>query len=104
MAGWRAATSVLPPPAVVVTPARFAIAGAGALPVAGVVEQVHATHAGLRRERHEGRVGFGHLAAAQAVFLLGQGDHGPAFGCFVGQRSQLRGLGQFLHSSLRARE
>ena len=39
---------------------------------------------------------FGEFTAANAVFFLGQNDDGAALGRFVGERSQLRGVGQFL--------
>ena len=36
---------------------------------------------------------FLHRACAHAEFLLGQHDDAAAFGCFVGERRQLRGVG-----------
>jgi hypothetical protein len=46
--------------------------------------------------------GIGHVAAAQAVFFLGQHDDGTAFGRLVGQRGELRRVGQLLHGDARA--
>ena len=37
---------------------------------------------------------FVHVSAAQAVFFLGQHDDAAAFGRFVGQRRELRRVGQ----------
>ena len=44
----------------------------------------------------------GQLAAADAVLLLGQHDDRPALGRLVGQRRELRGVGQL--ASLDARQ
>ncbi len=56
--------------------------------------QVHAAHAGLRGERHKSRVRCGDLPSPQLEFLLGQRDDAAALGRFVGERGQLRGIGQ----------
>ena len=55
-----------------------------------------AAHAGLRGERDEVGLQLGELAAADAVFLLGQHDDRAAFRRLVGERSKLRRVGQFL--------
>ena len=55
-----------------------------------------AAHAGLRAERDEVGLQFGEFAAADAVFLLGQHDDGAALRRLVGERGQLRRVGQFL--------
>ena len=57
---------------------------------------VDAAHAGLRGEGNEGRGKLRHVAAADAVFLLGQHDDRAAFRGFVGQRGELRRIRQFL--------
>ncbi len=59
-----------------------------------VPSQVDAAHAGLRRERDELRVRLEQLALADAVPLLRQHDDRPALGRLVGERRELRGLGQ----------
>ena len=48
------------------------------------------------RERDEVRFHFGKLAAADAVFLLGQHDDRAALGRLVGERGKLRRVRQFL--------
>ncbi len=55
-----------------------------------------AAHPRLRGEGNERRAQFVHVAAAQAVLLLGQHDDAAAFRRFVGQRRQLRGVGQIV--------
>src|ERR1700742_4766281 len=57
---------------------------------------VDAAHAGLRGEGYEGRGQFAHVAAADAVFLLGQHDDRTPLGSFVRERRKLRRVGQFL--------
>ena len=54
----------------------------------------HAAHARLRRERHEVRVALGDFALAQAELLLGEHDDAAAFGRLVGERGELRGVGE----------
>ncbi len=54
---------------------------------------IDATHAGLCGEGHEGRGKLLHVAAADAVFLLGQHDDRAAFGRFVGERGKLCRIG-----------
>jgi hypothetical protein len=58
--------------------------------------QVDAAHARLRGEGHEGRVQLIHVAAADAVLLLGEHDDGAALRRFVGQRGELRRIGEIL--------
>ena len=55
---------------------------------------VDAADAGLRRERDELRVQRRHVAAADAVLLLGQDDDRAAFRRLVGQRGELRRVGE----------
>ena len=50
----------------------------------------------LRGERNEVGLQFGEVAAADAVFLLGQHDDRAAFGRLVGERGELRRVGEFL--------
>ena len=68
------------------------IASPAPLRSSGPVE-VDAAHARLRGERHEARLVGGELALADAV-LLGQHDDRAALGRLVGQRGELRGLGE----------
>ncbi len=57
---------------------------------------VHAAHAGLRLERDEhGMRHLRHGAASEPV-LFGKDHNASAFRRFIGQRCQLRGIGQFL--------
>ena len=65
----------------------------GALADRAAVE-VDARHAGVRRERHERRLVRGELASAQAVLLLGEHDDRAALRRLVGQRRELRGVGE----------
>ena len=55
--------------------------------------EIDAGHARLRGEGNE-RGFIVQMAPAQAVFFLGQDDDGAAFGSFVGEGSELRGVGQ----------
>ena len=64
---------------------------------------VNAAHAGLRGERDELGVLFGQFAAADVELALGQDHDRAAFRGFVGERSQLRGVGQFFDRARRAR-
>ena len=50
------------------------------------------------------RVQRRHVAAADAVFLLGQHDDGAAFRRLVGERRKLRGIGQFAFVDARQRQ
>jgi len=54
-----------------------------------------AAHARLRREGHELRADLGKVAAANAVFLLGEHDDRAALRRFVGKRGELGGIGKF---------
>ena len=63
--------------------------------------KIDAAHARLRGERDERRVQFVHLARAQSEFLLRQNDDAAALRRFVGERSQLRGIGQSLRLDAR---
>jgi hypothetical protein len=56
--------------------------------------QVDAAHAGLRRERDEGRAHLLHLALADTVLLLGQDHDAATLGRLVRQRRELRGVGE----------
>ena len=56
--------------------------------------QVDAAHASLGGEGHELGVDSAQVASAQVVFLLGQHDDGAALGGFIGERGELRGVGQ----------
>ena len=42
---------------------------------------------------------FGDFATAQAVFFLGEDDDGTAFGGFVGEAGEVRGVGQLFKSN-----
>ena len=66
----------------------------GALAELAAVD-IDAAHARVGGERNEVRLVLGDFAAAQAVLLLGQHDDRAAFGSFVGQAGELRGIGQF---------
>src|ERR1700688_1325065 len=57
---------------------------------------VDAAHAGLRGKGNEGGVEFRHVAAADAVFLLCQHDDRAAFRGLVGQRGEVRRIGELL--------
>ena len=57
--------------------------------------EIHARHAGLRGERNKHRIVRSQFAPAQPIFLLHQHDDGAAFRCFVGERRELRGVGEF---------
>ena len=57
---------------------------------------VDAAHPGLRGEGHEGRAELGHVAAADAVLLLGQHDDRAALRRLVGERGELRRVGELL--------
>jgi hypothetical protein len=67
----------------------------GALADAGA-GQVDAAHAGLRGEGNELGVNAAEVASAEVVLLLGEHDDGAAFGGFVGERGELRGVGHAL--------
>ena len=70
-------------------PLRTRMVGCGAVGV-----KIHAAHARLRGEGHERRVRLVHFAGAQVELLLGQHHDAAAFGRFVGERAQLRGIGE----------
>src|SRR5262249_48018755 len=53
-------------------------------------------HARLRGERHELGVELGHVAATDAVLVLGKHYNGTPFRRLVGERSKLGGIGQLL--------
>ncbi len=57
--------------------------------------QVHSGHAGLRGKGNEDRIMRSEFAAAEPVFFLGQDDDRAALRGLVGERSELRGAGQF---------
>ena len=56
--------------------------------------EVESAHAGLSGEGDEGGIAIGEVAAAKVIFALGQDDDGAAFGGFVGERGELRGIGE----------
>src|ERR1019366_5529476 len=56
--------------------------------------QIHATHAGLRGERHKLRVRRSDFTSAQTKFFLRQHHDAAAFGRFVGERRELCGVGR----------
>src|ERR1035437_253632 len=58
--------------------------------------EIHAAHARLRSERDELRVGRRDFASAQTKFFLRQHHDTAAFGRFVGERRELRGVGETL--------
>jgi hypothetical protein len=55
-----------------------------------------AAHAAPRGEGNEVGAQLGEIAAANAVPLLGEHDDGAALGGLVGERGELRGIGQLL--------
>jgi hypothetical protein len=55
-----------------------------------------AAHAALRGEGNEVGAQLGEIAAANAVSLLGEHDDGAARGGLVGERGELRDIGQLL--------
>ena len=69
------------------------IASAAPLRISPAFE-VDAAHARLRAEGDELRAERLHVAPADAVLLLGEHDDRAAFGRLVGQRGQLRRVGQ----------
>ena len=56
--------------------------------------KIHAAHARLGGERDKLRVRLGDFAGAQVELLLGQHHDAAAFRGFVGERGELRGVGQ----------
>ncbi len=56
--------------------------------------KVDAGHARLRGEGNELGVHCAQFAAAEAVLFLGEDDDGATFGSFVGERGELRGVGE----------
>ena len=83
-----------------VSPVRATTARLGSDSDRSAVE-IHAAHAGLGGERHEPGMRLGHLAGAQIELLLGQDHDRAAFGGFIGQGSQLGGIGQALRRDAR---
>ncbi len=73
--------------------------GTGRLTVA--FGEIHTAHARLRGERDELCVQLGHLTRAQVELLFRQNHDGTAFGCFVGKRRELRGIGEALRLDAR---
>src|SRR5262249_53599254 len=59
------------------------------------IPDVDAAHARMRGERYEARVQRAQVALAQLEALLREHDDAAPFRCFVGQRGELRGVGQF---------
>ena len=66
--------------------------------------EVDAAHARLRAEGDELRAERLHVAPANAVLLLGQHHDRAAFGRLVGQRGQLRRIGQLRGADARRRD
>ena len=62
--------------------------------VAGRRGKVDAAHAGLRGEGHERCAAAAEFAAAEIEFLLGEHDDAAALGRLVGERGELRGVGE----------
>lgn len=58
--------------------------------------EVHTVHARLRRERDELRVRLADFATAQIELLLGEHGDGAAFGSFVCERRDRRGVSEAL--------
>src|SRR5512139_2241214 len=58
--------------------------------------QVDSAHAGLRCEVDEVRAQFLYITGAQVELLFGQDHDAAPFRRLVGQRGELRGVGQFL--------
>ena len=56
---------------------------------------IDAAHAGIGGERNEMSFVLGDFAAAQAIFFFGENHDRAAFGSFVGQAGELRGVGEF---------
>ena len=57
--------------------------------------EIHAAHARLRGERERtARAAFGDFASAQSKLFLREHDDAAAFGRFVGERGELRGVGE----------
>ena len=61
-----------------------------------------AAHPALRRERDELGAELVDVAAANAVFLLGEHDDGAALRRLVGERGELRRVGKLLLGHARA--
>jgi hypothetical protein len=76
----------------------------GARRLASAGRKVHAAHARLRGEWHEGRRGRHQLTPAQVEALLGEHDDGAAFGRLVGQGGKLGGVGQLRLVTCRVRD
>ena len=60
---------------------------------------VHAAHARVRGERHERGAERAQIALAQLEALLGEHHDAAAFRRLIGQRGELRGIGEFLLAS-----
>ena len=56
--------------------------------------KIDSRHAGQRTEGYEFGVERSDVTSPQAVFFFGQHNNRTAFGSFIGQRRQLRGVGQ----------
>ena len=56
--------------------------------------QVDPAHPSLGGKRDEGRLQFVHFPGANAVFFFRQDDDRPAFGRFIREGGQLRGIGE----------
>ena len=68
------------------------------------VAEVDAAHARLRGERHERAVQRRQIALAELEALLREHDDAAAFRRLVGERGELRGVGQLLLADARRRE
>src|SRR4029077_16203792 len=60
-----------------------------------IAVKVHARHAGMSGEGGELCFMSSKFASAEAVFLFCQNDNRSAFGSFVGEGRELRGVGYF---------
>src|SRR5262249_12861668 len=70
----------------------------------GAAVQVHAAHARLSGEGYERPTHRVHVALAQAMPFLGEYHDAAAFGRLVGQRGELRRVGQAFGSHARRRQ
>ena len=64
--------------------------------------EIDAGHAGLGGEGNERRHSDAEFAAAESVFLFDEHDDRSTFGSFVGERGELRGIGEFGFGDARA--
>ena len=79
------------------------MASGGALANLAVAE-VDTAHARVRGERHERAAQRVQIALAQVEALLGEHDDAAPLRRLVGERGELRGVGQLLFGDARRRE